>query len=101
MSYSGFAIMTSLGAILSITGTCFLMGPISQVRSMFHKNRWLSSSLYIFFIVMSIVAGMVCQLFIKGSLGLWLQNAPLAIFCVVGEYLAMTWYSLSYIPYAR
>lgn len=33
--------------------------------------------------------------------GLTLRNAPLAISCIVGQYIAMIWYSLSYIPYAR
>ncbi|EFP08613.1 hypothetical protein CRE_20432 [Caenorhabditis remanei] len=86
---TGFCIMTSISAILSLSSTCCLMGPCGQLKKMFDRSRWIASSLYILFIFLTLISG------------LWLKNAPLAIICTVGQYIAMAWYSLSYIPYAR
>ncbi|VDM60765.1 unnamed protein product [Angiostrongylus costaricensis] len=85
---NGFCIMSSIGAILSIASTCFLMGPVEQCRKMFDKTRWLASLLYVGFIALLLLA-------------LILKNAPLALVCIGGQYIAMAWYSFSYIPYAR
>ncbi|CAI4229916.1 unnamed protein product [Auanema sp. JU1783] len=86
---TGFCIMTSIGAVLSLSSTCFLMGPIGQIKKMFDSSRWLASVLYITLILATLIAGLL------------LKNAPLAVICTIGQYLAMAWYSLSYIPYAR
>ncbi|EYC33500.1 hypothetical protein Y032_0002g830 [Ancylostoma ceylanicum] len=86
---NGFCIMSSIGAILSLASTCFLMGPVGQCKKMFDKSRWLASLFYVGFIALALVAGLV------------LENAPLALVSIGGQYVAMAWYSLSYIPYAR
>ncbi|CAI5439501.1 unnamed protein product [Caenorhabditis angaria] len=86
---TGFCIMTSISAILSLSSTCCLMGPVGQIKKMFDKSRWISSSLYILMIILTLISG------------LFLENAVLAIICTAGQYIAMAWYSLSYIPYAR
>uniref|UniRef100_A0A8R1DHQ7 Vesicle transport protein n=1 Tax=Caenorhabditis japonica TaxID=281687 RepID=A0A8R1DHQ7_CAEJA len=86
---TGFCIMTSISAVLSLCSTCCLMGPVGQLKKMFDKSRWIASSLYIIFILLTLFAGLA------------LENAPLAIICTAGQYIAMAWYSLSYIPYAR
>ncbi|KHJ88404.1 SFT2-like protein [Oesophagostomum dentatum] len=81
--------MSSIGAILSLASTCFLMGPVGQCKKMFDKSRWLASLFYVGFIALALIAGLV------------LKNAPLALVSIGGQYVAMAWYSLSYIPYAR
>ncbi|KAH7727809.1 Vesicle transport protein [Aphelenchoides avenae] len=86
---SGFAVMVSLGSIISIIGTFFLAGPMKQLKSMFEMTRLIATLVYILMIVLTLVAGLV------------LRNPPLALICVLGQYLAMAWYSISYIPYAR
>ncbi|KAJ1347367.1 hypothetical protein KIN20_002403 [Parelaphostrongylus tenuis] len=86
---NGFCIMSSIGAILSMASTCFLMGPVDQCRKMFDKTRWLASFLYVGFIALAIVAGLI------------LKNTPLALTCIGGQYVTMAWYASSYIPYAR
>ncbi|CAE17789.1 Vesicle transport protein [Caenorhabditis elegans] len=86
---TGFCIMTSISAILSLSSTCCLMGPIGQIKKMFDKSRWIASSMYILFIFLTLLSGLV------------LKNSLLAIICTAGQYIAMAWYSLSYIPYAR
>lgn len=86
---NGFCIMSSIGAMLSLSSTCFLMGPVGQCKKMFDESRWLASLFYVGFIALALIAGLV------------LQNAPLALISIAGQYVAMAWYSLSYIPYAR
>ncbi|KAE9551421.1 hypothetical protein FO519_005376 [Halicephalobus sp. NKZ332] len=87
--FTGFGVMVSLGAVLSLISTCFLSGPRKQFRSMFAPTRLIATTVYIVFIVMTFIAGLV------------LKNSALAIICIGGQYVAMAWYSLSYVPYAR
>jgi len=87
--FAEFAIMTSLGAILSLIGTFFLSGPLNQLKKMFEPTRLIATIVYLTSIVFAILAGLV------------LKNPVLAIICVAVEYAAMIWYSLSFIPYAR
>ncbi|VDK56080.1 unnamed protein product [Anisakis simplex] len=86
---TGFCVMVSLGGVLSLLGTCFLMGPLKQLQKMFERGRFIASFLYLGTIAMTLVAGLV------------LANAPLALLFVVLQYVAMAWYSISYIPFAR
>jgi len=86
---TGFCILTSLGSILSLISTCFLMGPFKQLKKMFDPIRIVATIVYISMIVLTLLAGFV-----------W-SSPPLAFLFVIGQYIAMAWYSLSYIPYAR
>jgi len=93
MIYTGsttkFAILYSLGNIVSICSTFFLMGPVAQIKRMFSSSRWLATCLMLFFLVLTIVSAFV-----------WDSGLLVLIFCIL-QFLAMVWYSLSYIPYAR
>jgi hypothetical protein len=82
----------TIGNIIALTGTCFLTGPKSQLDRMFHKKRKTASVFYL------------------GSLGvtlflLLLPHFPLRglllFLLMIGQYVAITWYCLSYIPFAR
>lgn len=82
----------TVGNIMALCGTCFLSGPQMQVQRMFHKSRKLASIFYL------------------GSLGvtiflLLLPHFPfrglLLFLLLIGQYVAITWYCLSYIPFAR
>ncbi|TKR92980.1 hypothetical protein L596_007522 [Steinernema carpocapsae] len=86
---TGFCILVSLGSILSIGGTCFLMGPVQQLQKMFESTRLVATIVYLAMIVLTLVAGLV------------LRNGALALIFVIGQYIAMAWYSISYIPFAR
>ncbi|VDM41533.1 unnamed protein product [Toxocara canis] len=86
---TGFCVMVSLGSVISLIGTCFLMGPIKQLQKMFERGRFIASSIYLATIVLTVVAGLV------------LSNPPLALLFVILQYIAMAWYSISYIPFAR
>uniref|UniRef100_A0A9J2PBQ5 Vesicle transport protein n=1 Tax=Ascaris lumbricoides TaxID=6252 RepID=A0A9J2PBQ5_ASCLU len=85
---TGFCVMVSLGSIISLLGTCFLMGPMKQLQKMFERGRFIATFIYLATIVLTLVAGLV------------LSNPPLAVLFVINQYIAMAWYSISYIPFA-
>ncbi|EDL39237.1 SFT2 domain containing 2, isoform CRA_d, partial [Mus musculus] len=68
--------------------TVFLMGPLKQLKRMFEPTRLIATIL-----VLLCFALTLCSAF------LWNKGLAL-IFCIL-QSLALTWYSLSYIPYAR
>lgn len=84
-----FAILYTLGNILSLASTCFLMGPLSQIKKMFAKTRVIATALVLIMFVLTLVCALA------------LKNTALTIVCCILQFLALTWYSLSYIPYAR
>lgn len=83
-----FAVFYTLGNITSIGSTMFLMGPLKQLKRMFEPTRLIATILVLLFFVLTL-----CSAF------LWNKGLAL-IFCIL-QSLALTWYSLSYIPYAR
>ncbi|KAL5264688.1 hypothetical protein ACHWQZ_G005685 [Mnemiopsis leidyi] len=87
--YTAFALLYSLGTIVALAGTCFLRGPMSQIKKMFDKDRLVATIVLIAAIILTIVCGTVIKVPI------------LAIICCIVQFLAFTWYTLSYIPYAR
>ncbi|XP_012978207.1 vesicle transport protein SFT2A isoform X1 [Mesocricetus auratus] len=72
-----FAVFYTLGNLAALASTCFLMGPVKQLKKMFETTRLLAT------VVM-----------------LWRKKGLALLFCIL-QFLSMTWYSLSYIPYAR
>ncbi|XP_071455366.1 vesicle transport protein SFT2A [Hetaerina americana] len=84
-----FSVIYTLGNLVSLASTCFLMGPFNQIKKMFAPTRAIAT------IVMFVCFGLTL------FAGIGLKNAALAlVFCIL-QFLAMTWYSISYIPYAR
>ncbi|KAJ9598234.1 hypothetical protein L9F63_011055 [Diploptera punctata] len=75
--------------IISIASTCFLMGPFNQIKKMFAPTR----------VIATIIVIVMFGLTLFAAIGL--HKAGLALLFVIIQSLAMTWYSLSYIPYAR
>ncbi|XP_076642765.1 vesicle transport protein SFT2A isoform X1 [Halictus rubicundus] len=84
-----FAVFYTLGNIISLASTCFLMGPCNQLKKMFAATRVVATVLVFVALGMTLFAA------------LHLKNAGLALLFIIIQSLAMTWYSLSYIPYAR
>ncbi|XP_040492117.1 vesicle transport protein SFT2B isoform X4 [Ursus maritimus] len=72
-----FAVFYTFGNIASIGSTVFLMGPMKQLKRMFEPTRLIATVMV-----------------------LWHNKGLALIFCVL-QSLALTWYSLSFIPYAR
>lgn len=84
-----FVIFYSLGNITSMSSMCFLMGPLKQLKKMFDPTRALSTIVAIVSLILTLIAALV-----------WKKTGIAFLFCIF-QFLAMTWYSLSYIPYAR
>lgn len=84
-----FAIFYSIGNITSMASTCFLMGPLKQLKKMFNSTRVVSTIVALTFLVLTLVAA------------LYLKKTGLTFICCLVQFIAMTWYCLSYIPYAR
>lgn len=70
----------------------FLMGPLNQLRRMFHPVRLVATLVYLTFIALTIYFGVYSKLS-------W-RIIP-TILCGAIQFLALIWYALSYIPYAR
>lgn len=56
---------------------------------MFKATRWLAASVFL----LSMIGTFLCAFLLK--------NALLCIICVIIQALALMWYGLSYIPFAR
>ncbi|KAF9001923.1 SFT2-domain-containing protein [Cyathus striatus] len=84
-----FAVLYIMGTIVSLIGTGFLIGFFKQLKLMFKPVRVVASIVFLASIALVFVAAFV------------LSNEVLCLIFVIIEYLAYTWYTLSYIPYAR
>lgn len=84
-----FAVLYVMGTIVSLIGTGFLIGFFKQLKLMFKPVRVVASIVFLASIALVFVAAFV------------LSNEVLCLIFVIIEYLAYTWYTLSYIPYAR
>jgi len=84
-----FAVLYVMGTIVTLIGTGFLIGFLKQLKLMFKPVRVIASIVFLGSIGLVFVAAFA------------LANEILCIVFVVVEYLAYTWYTLSYIPYAR
>lgn len=85
-----FVVQYTVGIILSMASTCILYGPLYQLRTMFHSTRMMTSIVYLTLMVIIIAYA--------------LSSHPLPfllVFLIFGQYLALTWYSLSFIPWGR
>ncbi|GAB0186974.1 vesicle transport protein SFT2A [Grus japonensis] len=84
-----FAVFYTLGNIAALASTCFLMGPLKQLKAMFEPKRLIATVVMLLFLVLTL-----CAVF-------WWNKKGLAVLFCILQFLAMTWYSLSYIPFAR
>lgn len=84
-----FAVLYVLGTVVTLFGTGFLIGFLRQMKLMFKPVRIIASIVFIASIALVLVGAFV------------LRNGVLCLVFVIVEFLAFTWYTLSYIPYAR
>ncbi|KAM9317111.1 vesicle transport protein SFT2A [Gastrophryne carolinensis] len=84
-----FAIFYTLGNVAALCSTCFLMGPVKQLKKMFEPTRLIATIIMLLCLICTL-----CAVF-------WWQKKGLAILFCILQFLAMTWYSISYIPFAR
>ncbi|KAF7778860.1 hypothetical protein Agabi119p4_3205 [Agaricus bisporus var. burnettii] len=84
-----FAVLFAFGTVISLVGTGFVIGFFSQLKLMFKPIRVLATIVLFASIALVFVFAFV------------IDSAVLCLIFVFIEYLAYTWYTLSYIPYAR
>jgi len=84
-----FALMYGLGTIVALVGTGFVIGFFRQLKLMFKPVRIVATIVFLASIGLIFVGAFV------------LGNGVLSIIFVIVQFLAYTWYTLSYIPYAR
>jgi len=84
-----FALMYSLGNLVSFAATGFLVGPIAQCKMACDKSRALATTIFL----TSMIATLLTALLYKGG-GL----AALCILLIIIQFSALVWYTASYIP---
>ena len=87
-----FAIAYTVGNLLSLGCTAFFVGPCKQVHTMFDAKRRVSASLYLVFIALTLVLCFSPDI---------PHRVGLVMLSVLSQFVALLWYSLSYIPYGR
>ena len=91
-----FAIYYSVGSLVGLFSSFFIVGPMRQCSLMFSKNRWIATSVYICLILATLYVATQTE----GQLDDKLRKL-LIILCIVLQYLAAMWYGLSFIPFGR
>lgn len=86
---SKFAIPYTIGNLMSIGSTGFLVGPCRQIKSMFEAKRRAASLLYL----LSMVGTLVFALYFQWEIP--------TIACVALQFCSFFWYASSYIPYGQ
>lgn len=84
-----FAIKYTIGNILAICSTGFLVGPGRQLRNMTAANRWIAALMYLVAMIMTLVSAFKIQI------------AVVTVLFIALQFCAMVWYCLSYIPFGR
>ena len=88
-STNGFAMTYTLGNLCALCSTGFLMGPLKQCKNMFKARRIWATLLYLLSMAMTLVAALK-----------WKDTVLTLIFMLL-QVAALTWYCLSYIPFAQ
>uniref|UniRef100_A0A7S3U763 Vesicle transport protein n=1 Tax=Strombidinopsis acuminata TaxID=141414 RepID=A0A7S3U763_9SPIT len=86
---AGFAVLYTIGNIVSICGTGFLIGPKRQVRNMCKGSRQYATLIYFTMMFLTLIAAFLA----------W-NPLSILLFCVL-QWCAMIWYVASYVPYGQ
>ncbi|CAN7089811.1 unnamed protein product [Brassica rapa subsp. narinosa] len=85
-----FGITFTLGNLMALGSTAFLIGPQRQVTMMLDPARIYATALYL----ASIIIALFCALYVRNKL--------LTLLAIILEFSGLIWYAnLSYIPFAR
>lgn len=102
-----FVLFSTMGNVISLSGSCFLSGAQNQMSKMWHPTRQGATGLYIGSLFTTVVVMLVFE-FVgkkKGEEGYNPQHgvaqAILLVILLLCQYVAVAWYCLSYIPFAR
>eukprot|EP00697_Spironema_sp_BW2_P006791 gnl/Spiro4/20923_TR10188_c0_g1_i1.p3 gnl/Spiro4/20923_TR10188_c0_g1~~gnl/Spiro4/20923_TR10188_c0_g1_i1.p3 ORF type:complete len:114 (+),score=6.52 gnl/Spiro4/20923_TR10188_c0_g1_i1:255-596(+) len=82
-----FAMLFTLGSLLTLGSTGFIVGPSTQLRSMFDSGRAHVSVVYLVTMVLTLV---VC----------FTNHSTIVVIClIIVQCVALLWYGLTYIPF--
>jgi len=84
-----FAITYTVGNIISLLSTGFVIGPCKQVKNMFKPVRVAATLIYF------------CSMALTLVFAIKFQSVAGVIVCCIVQFCALAWYCLSYIPYGR
>jgi drug/metabolite transporter (DMT)-like permease len=87
-----FVLNATVGNLLALCGSFFLVGPAAQMRRMWHQSRRSATLIYVGSLFLTLV---VAFLRVPGPKGLIL------LLLMICQYVAIMWYTLSYIPFAQ
>lgn len=87
-----FVVNTTVGNLIALAGSCFLSGPHAQMSRMFHETRKWATVAYLSSLALTLVVAFSGLPGPKGFILLLLMGT---------QYIAILWYTLSYIPFAR
>jgi len=65
------------------------MGPMNQLKKMFDPTRLIATIVFIASVVMTLVSALVIKV------------GVLVLIFIIIQFLALAWYTISYIPFAR
>ncbi|KAG2446533.1 hypothetical protein HYH02_008520 [Chlamydomonas schloesseri] len=86
MQLTKFAVIYSVGSVVSVISTMFLMGPVKQCQRMMEEQRILATIVYI-----GSIAGTLAIAFTT-------HNPALCIIMLLIQILALLWYCITWIP---
>ncbi|KAK7196857.1 Got1/Sft2-like family [Novymonas esmeraldas] len=84
-----FSFFMTCGNIFCLCSTMFLAGCAQQLRTMFEANRFEAACLYVLSVACTLLSA------------LWLKSKLLSIVFALAQLVAILWYALSFLPYAR
>lgn len=87
-----FVLNATAGNLLALMGSCFLSGPHAQARKMWQPHRQVATAAYLGSLLLTLI---VAFLSIPGPKAFYLLVLMLI------QYVAIGWYTLSYIPFAH
>mmetsp|Transcript_7917 Transcript_7917/g.11763 ORF Transcript_7917/g.11763 Transcript_7917/m.11763 type:complete len:274 (-) Transcript_7917:329-1150(-) len=117
-----FVAYTTLGNIISLSGSFFLTGPRAQMRRMFHSSRRVATIMYLGSLFVTLLVCLVLPVLRHDGTGggdgsgggtgdgtgggkvpssAFREEALLLLVLLGCQYVAVAWYCLSYIPFAR
>jgi len=86
-----FVMNATIGNLLALCGSCFLSGPRSQMQKMWHDTRKVATAVYLGSLFLTLIVA-----FVK------IPGQSFFLILLMGcQYVSITWYCLSYIPFAR
>ncbi|KAI9345380.1 Got1/Sft2-like family-domain-containing protein [Pilaira anomala] len=86
---AGFAILYSIGNVVSMLSLTFIIGLKKQFKTMFAPVRFWATVIYLGLLITTLIVSL--------TLKQWL----LSLILVLVQFCALVWYSASYIPYGR